>query len=359
MPRRILDGQPGWLDNSRTRKSRMTYGGGRTVSLGRWTSFAWTSMVLFVAAAALPIAAEAQQAPAGPPRPITPPTANQFSRQPAPPQPPFAPQSAEIQQFLDRVLLAWEDRSSKIKTYRATFQRFEYDSIFGPKDTYKTYSEGVIQYATPDKGMFRVDSSQKFTPAAKPGEKPSYVDQGESARQHWICDGTAVIEMNYSKKEMIRRELPAEMQGQSIADGPLPFLFGAKADKIKSRYWVRLVTPEGVTNEFHIEAWPKTQEDAANFKFAVVILDRQEFLPSGLVVYDVNFRPGQNHSRTSFRFDKREVNSNDLLSRLNLFHREFFEPALPSGWKKIDDKYGAPPAEQQRVAGPAFGPQRQ
>ena len=40
-----------------------------------------------------------------------------------------------------------------------------------------------------------------------------------------------------------KRSCHPEMQGQSIGDGPLPFLFGAKADTMKSRYWIREITP--------------------------------------------------------------------------------------------------------------------
>jgi hypothetical protein len=45
-------------------------------------------------------------------------------------------------------------------------------------------------------------------------------------------------------------------------------LFGAKAEKIKERYWVRAVHPpqgkEG--QEYWIQAYPKRRQDAANFK---------------------------------------------------------------------------------------------
>jgi TIGR03009 family protein len=320
-----------------------------------------TVWIVLGIALAVAAQAQAQQAPVQQ-GPIGPPDARQFTRPPMQPRSPFPPPSPEQAQLLERVLASWEDRSSKIQCYRCTFQRWEYDSVFGPKDTYNTYGEGVIQYAMPDKGLFRVDKTMKYTPQPA-GEKPQYVAQDESTRQQWICDGNAVIELNYAKREMIRRALPPEMQGKAIADGPLPFLFGAKAAKIKERYWVRLVTPDHVSGEYHLEARPKTLEDAANFKFVVVVLDQQEFLPSRLVVYDVNFRPGQNESRTSFQFNHREVNAKDLLSKLNLFHREFYEPALPSGWKKIEDRFVQPAPPEQRAdipQGPLpLGPQRQ
>ena len=84
--------------------------------------------------------------PAGP-QPAGPPAA----------QTPFPPLPPQDQQFLDRVLANWEQRSKAVDRYRCTFKRWEYDPVFGPPNTFKTYSEGLIQYQTPDKGMFKVE----------------------------------------------------------------------------------------------------------------------------------------------------------------------------------------------------------
>ena len=37
--------------------------------------------------------------------------------------------------------------------------------------------------------------------------------------------------------------MPPELQGKAIVDGPLPFLFGADAQKLKQRYYLRIITP--------------------------------------------------------------------------------------------------------------------
>ena len=47
-----------------------------------------------------------------------------------------------------------------------------------------------------------------------------------------------------AEKKLKVHPLPKEMQGEAIADGPVPFIFGAKADKMKQRYWIRDVTPK-------------------------------------------------------------------------------------------------------------------
>ena len=84
------------------------------------------------------------------------------------------------------------------------------------------------------------------------------------------------------------------MRGRAIVDGPLPFLFGANAERIKQRYWIRpLPVPKDVEKEYWLEAFPKTRQDAANYQKVHVIISQDDFLPKGLVIFDRNFDPQQ------------------------------------------------------------------
>ena len=56
--------------------------------------------------------------------------------------------------------------------------------------------------------------------------------------------GQSIFEYKFNDKKLVERPLPPEMRGERIADGPLPFLFGPKADEMKARYWIRVITPE-------------------------------------------------------------------------------------------------------------------
>ena len=53
----------------------------------------------------------------------------------------------------------WEQRNRDVKTFDAGFRRWVYDTVFGRKDEPKFVDLGVIKYAAPDKGMFRVDTT--------------------------------------------------------------------------------------------------------------------------------------------------------------------------------------------------------
>lgn len=260
-------------------------------------------------------------------------------------QPPFT-LDAQQQKALDDVLNYWQQRSNAVQRYRCQFQRWEYDPVFGLPGKAKTFSRGEINYEAPDKGMFKVTEMWDFKGAANPGEEPTYVKrEGESA-EHWICDGNTIWEFDPRAKRLIQRELPPHMRGKAISDGPLPFLFGADAQKIKQRYWIRrLPVPEGA-KEYLLEAFPKTRKDAVNFSRVHVIIAQQDFLPQGLVIFDRNYDPRKNPVRTTFAFEKRETNWNMLLDQLTPWKSKFYEPKTPFGWKKVVEKYQTPPSSQ-------------
>lgn len=302
----------------------------------------------------------ATAAPAGS-RPAAPASASARPATPAPSasaaslsRAPFPPLPSEHQQFLDQVLKLWEDRSAEVTRYRCTFKRWEYDPVFGPKNTYKTYSEGSIKFAAPDKGMFKVDKTVHYTAPAKEGDPPQYVEKAGATAEHWICDGKSVFEHDAKNKQLIERELPPYMHGKAIAEGPLPFLFGAKADEIKQRYWIRpLPMPKDVQGEYWLEAFPKTRQDAVNYSKVHVIIDHKDLLPKGLIIFDRSFDPYRNPARTTFSFDQRETNWNMVLQQLRFWEQEFYEPKTPAGWKKVVEKYQVPErADEFAPAGP-------
>ncbi len=227
-------------------------------------------------------------------------------------------------QHIDDILKYWEFKSSSVKRYRCEFRRWDYDPVFGPQNQAKEYSTGDIKYSAPDKGLYRVTSLQRFAE----GKYEPVTD--ESQFEQWICDGQWVYYFDHAQKKLVQSQLPPEIRGKAIGKGPLPFLFNANAEDIKRRFWVRVVTPPQVAEqEYHLEAVPRLQEEAANYRVVKLILARQDFLPKAMVVFDRNGR-----SHTTFEFNNREVNFSVLAETLNLFHREFFEPAAPSGWTK-------------------------
>jgi len=242
------------------------------------------------------------------------------------------------EQLLSQILLKWEKESSKVSYFTCTFARWEIDKTWGPKhlDFVKSEAKGTIKYKAPDHGTYQVEKLDEWNQ-----EKNAMVNKPE-ALDHWVCDGKKIFEYNHVAKQLIERDLPAEMQGKAITDGPLPFIFGAKADQLMKRYWMRDVTPrEYVGKEVWLEAWPKRQQDSANFHHATLILSDPAFKPTALQIY---LPDGTNH--TDYAFDKTSVNSPLALV-------DFLPPRTPFGWKRVvnpeaekNEAPAAPPAAQ-------------
>ena len=283
----------------------------------------------------------------------------------APQQPNWIPLAPDHEKWVNTVLQYWETHSNKIKALTCQFVRWEYDPVFGPKlassdpgapaipdpETPFTIARGEIKYQQPDKGKFQITRLSRYAgPPAMPGGQPKYVDQDASFGEHWVSDGKNVFEFDSRNKRVIQRELPPEMQGKAIADGPLPFLFGARAETIRARYWVRGL-PQGGNGKYWLEAVPKSRQDAQNFKAVTIVLDEKSYLPELLEVLAPNFDSKTNPARTTYQLSKYDVTDDkfdikEQINRLNVFKSAFYAPTAPSGWTKV----------VQRADGSTVGP---
>lgn len=250
--------------------------------------------------------------------------------------PPFTLSSFEQEQ-LDRVLAAWEQRSSKIKTFECDFTRWEFDPVWGPPDKPKRISRGKILYSAPDKGLFRVDEEVvqgRWQAALQP--------------ERWVCDGRAVYEYRFETKQIVETPLPPELQGKTITEGPLPFLFGAEAESLKRRYYMRIITPQNIQDEIWLEAFPRYQREAANFQRAQLILKLPQLDIFALQLYHPSAQPNT-QSRTVFQFEKIKVNAVDIL---RVFKEDPFRPVLPdSSWVKVNEATPPPQSPNNPVVG--------
>ena len=169
------------------------------------------------------------------------------------------------------------------------------------------------------------------------------------AGEHWVCNGTSIYEFRHTERQLRETKLPPEMQGKAISDGPLPFVFGAKADTLKKRYAMRIITPPGVTDQVWLEALPRFQADAANFSKVELILQARGLMPFAIQIY----KPG-GQDRDVYQFDPKT----SLIDRGLDLIRDFSRPITPLGYTFIveDAGGGQPPAPPQRSAGPVVLP---
>lgn len=240
--------------------------------------------------------------------------------QPPAPQVPFVLTPNEMAE-LDRVLAAWEQRNKEIRSFECKFTLWTYDSVFGDGTGRqpKTTDQGEIKYAAPDKGLYRI--------------------QGERQVQ-WLCDGKSMFQWIYDQKQVKEYPLPPELQGKGIANGPLPFVFGTEASRLKQRYFLRIITPRDAQGEVWIEAFPRYQADASEFKRAELILKTTGFLPDAIQLIDTNGR-----DRRVYKFDDVVINR-----RFIILERDWTHVSIPFGWQKVVD---APP-QAQTARPPAY-----
>lgn len=265
---------------------------------------------------------------------------NQNAGQPVQQQPaaqaPFtlAPQDEAV---LDRVLTDWQNLSGSVKTFEAKFSRWDYDGVFGaanpgeqPKP--KRVVDGKLKYAAPDKGLYELDD----------------------ASEKWVCTGTSVFEFRADLKQVREHTLPPQMQGQAISDGPMPFVFGVEAAKMRARYWMRIVTPQDQqADKVWLEVFPKYAKDAANFERMYVVLSfaHQNGTVTKLEPYALNMYLPNGKDRTVYQF--REMKPNGVINNFNAFLNVFVRPTTPFGWQHVlmDEQGpagGQPPTAQQQ-----------
>lgn len=275
--------------------------------------------------------------------------------QPRPIQrPPGFPLPAERQKRVDTILKFWEVNTSKVKTFKAEYQRLEYDPVMGPTGKPNAVVRGEVKYANPDKGLMKDTEIRVFNPNAK-DKKDQYVPAKSQHGEDWVCDGKSIFlkEPGASPNEglLVEQPLPPELHGKAISQGPLPFLFGAKADTMKKRFWIREVTPKNnPNNNYFLEAIPKTRADRANYERIVVELDKHEYLiptkmelllPKKMEVTVRSFRPkpvaGQPTKTLRridiYKFGSRKVN--DPADRFRDYFAKFVAPTVPKGWKRV------------------------
>ncbi len=265
---------------------------------------------------------------------------------------PFPALNAAAQAQLQTLLLNWEQQSKSMKTLECSFTRWHYDMFAAPQGQFASRADGVIKYAAPDKGLFRVDRLVFFS-GYDANQQPVLQPQPGQFGEHWVCNGEQLIEFDRGRKECRIQTLPPDMRGQKIFNSPLPFVFNLDAQQIQQRYWVRQVQApaEGM---LLIEAWPKRQEDRAQYKLVQIALDAETFLPRALLMYAPNF-----HAKNAPKWDHYEFQDskrNAIGAGFQRFLGNFIPEKPPADWKILQNNFQPGPAPgAQQASNPNSG----
>ncbi len=255
---------------------------------------------------------------------------------------PAAPFALDPQQQaqLDWLLARWEKEGANVKTFECSFTRFDWDPVWRA-DRPMHVVQGELKYAAPDKGMLRVTSELVDFRWEGGSAKGGRTVEGQMA-EHWICNGSSIFEYNFQKKQLVEHKLPPEVKGTAISSSPLPFLFGAKADQLRERCFLRVVTPQGVKDQAWLEAHPRYKADASNFRKATLILALGKMQPSAIESILPNGK-----SSTGYQFDYPKVNAKNLLDPFGVFENNWLFPRTPTGWTRVVEE--APQAQAGRA----------
>jgi TIGR03009 family protein len=250
------------------------------------------------------------------------------------PQVPFLLSQPEIN-ALNNLLTDWEKRNKEIHIMESKFYRWKYDLVFGNATKPPPYDEGELKFAAPDKAWMYIKAKD-----------PTQSEQ-------WLCDGKSVFQWDYQKKIVNEYMLPREMQGKGIGDGPLPFVFGVEAQKLKQRYFMRIITPPNVHNEVWLEAYPKWQPDAVNYRKVEVILqisgDERTLFPYAIQIFGPNGK-----DRIVYQLQDPQINPRE--GPLSIFRSDWTKPLIPFGWTKRVEP--PPSSAPETSANPAMPPRR-
>lgn len=203
--------------------------------------------------------------------------------------------SQQEQAQTDAVLARWEQFSMGIQTFETDFTRILYQRSLEQANLVKTQERGELRYESPDHGMFAVSTMN-----GEPSEK-------------WLCDGKYIFEYKFAQKQIDQYTLPPEMRGKAITQGPLPFLFGASAEELKNRYYIRQVQPAANLvrpGQVWLEAYPKKADDASEFQRSEMIISfAGEVRPLAIKLFKAN---GDQHVYI-FELKGMKVNKTQLL----------------------------------------------
>ena len=229
--------------------------------------------------------------------------------------------------------------------------RWHYDNFAAPPNVAASKAEGIIKYASPDRGLFRTEQLVFFAGNDPQTQKPIYKPQANQFGEYWVCNGSQLIEFNRSKQECTIQELPPNMRGENIVNGPLPFVFNLKAKQIQERYWVRQVAspdPKIIV----IEAWPKLQELRAQYKLVQIALEEATYQPHALLMYAPNFHPKNAPKWDHYEF--KEIKRNAVAAGFQQkFLGNFIPSAPPKSWKIRHEKLPQPQQNAEQAQKPA------
>ncbi|MBQ9872877.1 MAG: hypothetical protein IJM30_00235 [Thermoguttaceae bacterium] len=218
-------------------------------------------------------------------------------------QPPadYKPSEEETQK-LDEFLTRWEEYGKDIKRVACSVHMREFDGAL-QQDAKRpvAHTWGEFRFITPNKLSYHVKGEFEYTDAKPEGT-------WKEGKNEWqvVLDGKSLVQYDFQNKKAVVYKIPEDEQDIDLTmdNGQFPLFFVAKADALKDRFYLRIVTPEKKRkSEVWIEAFPRYARDAQQFKSITVLLSLKDLQPTYMRKMGANGK-----SKTDLTFEKVAVN---------------------------------------------------
>lgn len=222
---------------------------------------------------------------------------------------------------LDEFLAHWENFGKGIKQVSCDVHMMEFDGGVLQQDSKKpvAHNWGLFRFKAPNQLLYHIKG--EFSYANADSGSDAVWKEGQNELKI-VLDGKSLVQYDYENKKAVVYPLAEDEQNLDLTmdNGQFPLFFVAKAETLKNRFYLRLVTPAAKRqSEVWIEAFPRYARDAQQFQSIVVILGLKDMQPTYMRKVGVNGK-----SKTDLKFERVEVNKG----------RWTIEGTVDDGWTK-------------------------
>lgn len=213
----------------------------------------------------------------------------------------YKPTEEELNQLND-FLVRWEEFGKNVKRVSCEVHMREFDSVLQQNSKRPVaHTWGQFRFISPNKLMYHIRGEFVYS-----DEKPE--GEWKEGQNEWmiVLNSKEFIQYDYKNKKVVVFPVASDEQDMDLAmdNGQFPLFFVAKADSLKDRFYMRIITPANKQkDEVWIEAFPRYARDAQQFRSITVILGLKDLQPTYMRRLGVNGK-----SRTDLTFKNVSVN---------------------------------------------------
>jgi hypothetical protein len=265
------------------------------------------------------------------------------------------PAAAVPQTRMDALLAQWEQVSLQNETLYARFTRTDRSPALVVPREFK----GQALLRKPNLACL------DFHEVVPDKPKPVF-------EQRIVCSGDRVYQFLGSTKQVFVYHLAEDEKRRSVEEGPLPFLFNMRVARAKQRYVWELVkeqeaeparpAAEGQPKRaakpaaYIIRITPREAIDREEFRMALIMLNKETFLPEALQLHAPN---GKDTKTFTFRDVERNGTQNPASNLNNFDGEKMAEKFREQGYKVIVNPDGSGAAQTAGQVPPGRGRDRQ